>query len=183
LELSRILEVEVFGKKHYPLSLAYLRRILGAIWQTRKRFNDHDYSQIGCYLLDWLWPYSDNYRGLAVNKFFTYNKYKIALVVENDLNYVSEKFFEAFFSNAIVLYIGGPVKEFGIPQDLFLTGTPNARSISYQINQLLKNDSIYQQINERKTNYIMANKKKILSFSEIEIWIRVFSIIKQRLSA
>ena len=75
---------------------------------------------------------------------FTYNKFKVALIVENDLNYVSEKFFEAFFSNAIIIYIGGPVQEFGIPPDLFLTGNLSAKATSNQINSLLGNDRIYQ---------------------------------------
>ena len=181
LALSRLPEVNVFGRKHHPLSLSYLRRILGAIWQSSKGFYDHDYKEIGYYLLDWIKPFSVNYQGSTGNKFFTYNKFKVALIVENDLNYVSEKFFEAFFSNAIIIYIGGPVQEFGIPPDLFLTGNLSAKATSNQINSLLGNDRIYQKINKLKTNYIMTHKESIMNFSEIQIWHRVFNIIHDRL--
>lgn len=181
LALSRLPEVKVFGRKHHTLSLAYLRRILGAIWHSRKNFKDYDYRKIGDYLLDWLKPYSVNHQGLAGSKFITYNKFKVALIVENDLNYVSEKFFEAFFSKAIILYIGGPIKEFGIPPDLYITGSTSDKTTSNQIQHLLENDKVYQQINELKNNYILANKESIISFSEIEIWHRVFNIIHERL--
>jgi hypothetical protein len=46
--------------------------------------------------------------------------YKFCLVVENELNYVSEKLFDAFSFGCIPLYIGPELSEFGVPSDIVL---------------------------------------------------------------
>lgn len=46
------------------------------------------------------------------------SKFEFALVVENDPNYVSEKLFNAIRAQAIPIYVGPPLIEFGLPPAL-----------------------------------------------------------------
>ena len=46
--------------------------------------------------------------------------YKFCLVVENEINYVSEKLFDAISFGCIPLYIGPELSEFGLPSDIVL---------------------------------------------------------------
>lgn len=58
------------------------------------------------------------------------SRYKYALVIENSIDYMSEKLFDAFFSGCIPVYVGPNVQSFGIPSDLVIQVEPNVKSIS-----------------------------------------------------
>lgn len=50
-----------------------------------------------------------------------------SLVVENDREYVSEKFFNALLAGAVPIYFGADLSEFGIPETIYISVTsPNA---------------------------------------------------------
>jgi len=69
--------------------------------------------------------------------------YNYALVIENSLEYVSEKLFDAFFAGCIPIYVGPLVSKYGIPQELVIQADPDlesirraiesARSLSYEV--------------------------------------------------
>jgi hypothetical protein len=54
---------------------------------------------------------------------------KIAIVIENSLDYVSEKLFDCLRSGTVPLYIGPNLEDFGIPRTVTLETLPDLGSI------------------------------------------------------
>ena len=67
-------------------------------------------------------------------------KYKVSLVIENELTYLSEKLFDALAAGCIPVYVGPEVSDYGIPNSLVFQAEPNLRSIESQINLANKSD-------------------------------------------
>lgn len=59
-----------------------------------------------------------SYKGSASNKNTAMIKYKVALVVENSSEFLTEKLFDAWFAGCIPVYLGPPLEAFGIPDHL-----------------------------------------------------------------
>ena len=79
-----------------------------------------------------------NYKGLSQDKTETCRKYRIVVVLENSKDYISEKFFDAFASGAIVIYVGPPLHHFGIPDESAILVEPNVNSILDKITEITK---------------------------------------------
>jgi hypothetical protein len=69
-------------------------------------------------------------QGVSLNKLETLSKYKYALVIENSLEFFSEKFFDALVSGCIPIYVGLDLAKFQIPDDLYIKAQPNLDSIT-----------------------------------------------------
>jgi hypothetical protein len=78
-----------------------------------------------------------NYNGPSENKITTCKKYRVAVVIENSADYISEKFFDAYASGTIVIYIGPSLNQFGIPDDTAIQIEPDKNLIIKKINELL----------------------------------------------
>jgi hypothetical protein len=74
-----------------------------------------------------------NYKGLSLDKAKTCSKYRIVVVLENSKDYISEKFFDAFASGAIVVYVGPSLNQFGIPDETAILVEPNVNLIMEKI--------------------------------------------------
>jgi hypothetical protein len=74
-----------------------------------------------------------NYKGLSLDKAQTCSKYRIVIVLENSKDYISEKFFDAFASGAIVIYVGPSLNQFGIPDETAILVEPNVNLIMKKI--------------------------------------------------
>jgi hypothetical protein len=81
-----------------------------------------------------------NYKGSVENKHETMQKYSVALVIENCLNYVSEKLFDSFSARCIPIYIGPNLVEYEIPKNLYIQSEPSYEGISKAIENALKID-------------------------------------------
>jgi hypothetical protein len=68
--------------------------------------------------------------GLAGDKLEVYANYKVALVIENSPEYMSEKLLDALFAGCIPVYVGPPVEKFGLPKDLVVESAPNVAALS-----------------------------------------------------
>lgn len=53
----------------------------------------------------------------------------VTLVIENSLDYVSEKLIDALRNHVVPVYVGPPLEEFGIPSDLAISSAPRALEI------------------------------------------------------
>lgn len=70
------------------------------------------------------------YRGSVKNKLAEMSRYKVALVVENSNEFLSEKLFDAWFAGCIPVFVGPPVEFYGIPKDLIVgVDEPNLAGI------------------------------------------------------
>jgi hypothetical protein len=69
-------------------------------------------------------------------------RYKVSLVIENELSYLSEKLFDALVAGCIPVYVGPEIGDYEIPKSLVFQTEPNLRSIENQISLALKSDYV-----------------------------------------
>lgn len=81
-----------------------------------------------------------NYLGSVDSKISAMNKYKVAVVIENSQEYMSEKLFDAFFARCIPVYVGAQLEPFGIPDSLYVKAAPTQESVSKAISLALSMD-------------------------------------------
>jgi hypothetical protein len=65
-----------------------------------------------------------------VDKISVLQRYKFALVIENELSYMSEKLFDAFFAGCIPIYVGPEVADYKVPKELVIQCNPTLHSLS-----------------------------------------------------
>jgi hypothetical protein len=93
--------------------------------------------------LDWFHPWSIT---LAPSeKLNVLKDYKISLVIENEISYMSEKLFDAFFAGCIPIYVGPDVTEFKIPKELVLQSPPTIGGIERAILEAERMDLLSHQ--------------------------------------
>ena len=63
-----------------------------------------------------------NYLGLAADKIATMSKYKVAIVIENSSELITEKLFDAWFAGCIPVYVGPGIPYFDLPGGLIVDG-------------------------------------------------------------
>ena len=81
-----------------------------------------------------------NYKGLTPNKFVTLAKYKVSLVIENSLEYFSEKLFDSLVSGTIPVYCGPNPNLLGLPKGLVIWCEPKIKSIQAGITTAQETD-------------------------------------------
>lgn len=82
-----------------------------------------------------------NYMGSVSDKNSAMANYKVALVVENSSEFLTEKLFDAWFAGCIPVYVGPPVEAFGIPRSLVIQVTePTVREVKNCIDLALATD-------------------------------------------
>jgi hypothetical protein len=100
---------------------------------------------------------SFNYLGEVEDKNTVLSRYKYSIVIENSLNYVSEKIFDSLVAGCIPIYIGPPVSNFGIPKEFVIECKPNIESIregldmARALNYLEWQQNLKLWINDKKT--------------------------------
>jgi hypothetical protein len=101
-----------------------------------------------------------NYLGSVESKMVGMSKYKVAIVIENSQEYMSEKLFDAFFARCIPVYVGAELAPFDIPESLYVKADPNQKSISEAMALALKMDyhSWRSQVDEFLDNPDTINK-------------------------
>lgn len=74
-------------------------------------------------------------RGPVEDKIATLSNYKIALVIENSREYMSEKLLDALFAGCIPVYVGPEVQKFNIPSGLVVECEPTVSALKAGIMQ------------------------------------------------
>jgi hypothetical protein len=70
-----------------------------------------------------------NWKGAPNSKLDTLSQYKYSLVIENTLDYMTEKLFDAFFARCIPVYVGPSVDKYEIPPNLVVQVDSTLNSI------------------------------------------------------
>jgi len=78
--------------------------------------------------------------GPVLLKLETMAQYKVALVIENSRELMTEKLFDAFFAGCVPVYVGPNPSEFGIPGSLVFQSSPDLVSVSACIEKALAID-------------------------------------------
>lgn len=81
-----------------------------------------------------------NFGGAIDDKIATMSKYKVALVIENSFELVTEKFFDALFAGCVPVYVGRPLDEYGLPHTLAVSCEPDCDSILRGIEVAMRTD-------------------------------------------
>ena len=113
-----------------------------------------------------------NFMGKAGDKITTMSNYKVALVIENSRELMTEKLFDALFAGCIPIYVGPRTESFGIPESLIIRCEDTSlESLSKVLAKALQADHV-------------AHSKAIRDFLEeprTESW-KSFTAISQILS-
>jgi hypothetical protein len=105
-------------------------KIVKSLWRSQlKDFSTESFSN--------LLPKLTNYLGSIESKDQISIRYRIALVVENSLDYVSEKLFEALSCKNIVVYVGPELQHFGLNDQMVIRVAPNINSIFSELKNIL----------------------------------------------
>jgi hypothetical protein len=83
-----------------------------------------------------------HYGGALNDKLGEMAKYKFALVIENSLDHLTEKLFDAFFAKCIPIYVGPSVADYGIPSDLVIQAEPTLEGVLNAMKLASKTDPV-----------------------------------------
>jgi hypothetical protein len=82
--------------------------------------------------------------GKVGNKHEINSKYRISIVIENSLDYVSEKLFDALAAGTYVVYLGPDLDQFYLDSLQLNNGSRNASEIKKIVSNFLARPSIEQ---------------------------------------
>lgn len=131
----KLIKVDLYG---YGWNNAIKKRIKSLLIELKKYINQP--SKINLKGIKFYFRNQKNYKGSTENKLQTMQKYSAALVIENSLNYVSEKLFDSFSARCIPIYVGPNLEEYEIPKNLYIQAEPSYEGISKAIEIALKID-------------------------------------------
>ena len=81
-----------------------------------------------------------SFKGASEDKLSTLASYKYALVIENSIEYMSEKLLDSLFAGTFPIYVGPNPVDFGIPEFVAIHTKPDINSIMKAIEQARKVD-------------------------------------------
>jgi hypothetical protein len=111
-----------------------------------------------------------HYFGVTDDKFKTLSKYKIAVVIENSADFVSEKLFDAVRAGCVTVYTGPSLKKYGIPDGSAIQVANNADAISGTVMRLLEKSD--QELEE------MAGNQRLNLLQVSQDWNNTFVLSK-----
>jgi hypothetical protein len=82
-----------------------------------------------------------NFLGATGDKALTLSRYKVSLVIENDLSSMSEKLVDTILAGTIPVYVGPEAVHFGLPANLVIQSSPEISAIGNAITTALAWDS------------------------------------------
>ena len=100
-----------------------------------------------------------NYLGISTNKRSTFSKYRLAIVIENSPDFVSEKLFDAISAGCLVIYVGPSLADFAIDDRFLVLGNQEK---SY----VIKNCIRILQLNDIEQYQIASSQNKSLKQEE-----------------
>ena len=90
--------------------------------------------------------------GPVDDKLEAISRYKVSLVIENTLDYMTEKLVDSLLAGTIPVYVGPPVEIFGIPKDLVVAADPSVQGITTALIRAMEMN--HQEWQERARNWI-----------------------------
>jgi hypothetical protein len=92
--------------------------------------------------------------GAVDNKIDVMSRYEIALVIENSLDYVSEKLIDAIFAGTCPLYVGPNIDEFGFPKRIAYECAPSVDKVNEAIDVLMRQPEMLESIKREGLAFI-----------------------------
>ena len=127
--------------------------------------------------LENLWIQPKDYRGHVSDKTRELKKFQFNIVVENSLDYISEKLFESLWAGCCVLYVGPPLQDFGIPK-VALECQPNVKSLKDMYHYALQNPKLVEETRICAERFLLSDQFKNMN-NEIVLEKLAKDILKQ----
>ena len=127
--------IDVFGRGWRESKLQTTGRLLLELRIALRAWAILDWSAIRTAFLK-----PKNYLGPATSKLSAMGDYRVSVVIENQQDYMSEKFFDSLFAGCIPVYVGPDLSRFGIPDSLYVKAESTALSVSGSITKALLMD-------------------------------------------
>lgn len=128
-------------KSQYPVALYGPNWNKGLIFNLKSWLSSTRRVKIRNYRIDTFFNHINSYkhyRGIAENKKIVNSQHKCSIVIENSLDYISEKLFDAVSAGSYVFYIGPKVSDFGLNGFLVESIGPNAEEIKKSVQSFLE---------------------------------------------
>jgi hypothetical protein len=117
------LEVDLFGRGWESSVLQRTKEILANLFIAAFYLRDFSLN------VEQITRKPRNFMGQASDKLATSSRYKASLVIENSIDYFSEKLFDALVARTIPVYCGPDPALLGVPEGLVIWCQPNLESI------------------------------------------------------
>jgi len=107
------------------------------------------------------WGRIPSWGGMVDSTVDTMRRYEVAVVIENEPTYVSEKLFDALAAGCIPVYVGPPLGDYRIPQHIAVQVPPDASAVLGAVEQVLRSN-----LNARRSLI-----REYLDGPEVEPWL------------
>ncbi len=128
-------------KSHYPVALYGSNWNKGLMFNLKSWLSSARRVKIRNYRIGTFFYHINSYkhyRGIAENKEIVNSQYKCSIVIENSLDYISEKLFDAVSAGTYVFYIGPKVSDFGLNGFRVESIDSNAEEIKKSVQRFLE---------------------------------------------
>lgn len=92
------------------------------------------------------------------DKISVMQRYKFALVIENEMSYMSEKLFDAFFAGCLPIYVGPEVTDYKVPKELVIQCKPTVTSLIEGLEIAMKTN--FENYQEKLKNWLLSESMK-----------------------
>jgi hypothetical protein len=120
----------------------------------------------------------NSYRGLSSNKLGTLANYRYSLVIENSMEFMTEKLFDSLFAGTLPIYVGPDIELFGIPSFVAVQASPNVDSVTNAMRAALEVDLVAWRI---KTLAWLKSEGVEQQWSSADVFERIVSAIEREL--
>jgi hypothetical protein len=122
-------KIDLFGTDwNRGIGFDWLHWSMSAINSTIKELKLNSLSGIG--------KKYKNYFGGVASKTDTLKKYRVAIVIENSCDFVSEKLFDSISSGCIVIYVGPDLTKFGIDIPTLIQVRPSLADVKKSLDEI-----------------------------------------------
>jgi hypothetical protein len=162
---------DLYGQNWHMSKIKELRERL---WAIRREISALNFPSFKEAFSEFTYRYP-GYKGPIDDKYDLLTKYKFALIIENEADYITEKIFDAIYSKCVPLYIGPDLNEFKDLNNCIVHITPSAESIA----TFLKSDFNNEYLDKKKhIEYFINNSSEIELFSMRSIADKIANYVK-----
>ena len=169
--ISNLKNLDLYG---YQWNNSFFKKLKTFCLELKKyKLEIHNIKLAGLKLY---FKHMDNYLGQVEDKRATMSIYKYCLVIENSIDYVSEKLFDSLLSECIPIYVGPDLSRYKIPSYLYFQAKPNLDDIKNKIEAAKKTD--FNEWRNRLNSWI-ATPNTYENWSQDLFLSKIFTVIQE----
>jgi hypothetical protein len=170
------IQIEIFGPNWNESRLKEFRERLWALRRAIKARKFPDFSEA---FSEFGYEYK-NYLGPMEEKGYSLPNYKYTLIIENDIDSVTEKVFEAIECHSVPIYIGASLQDFADLQKCVIQVQPDNRELLKVVDEL--SDQIYVKQISFVKDFLDRESQDKIEFSSEHNWKKLAEIIDSYLA-